>query len=324
MKVLSLFDGIGGARQALKVANIHVSKYYASEIDKWAISVVSKNFPDVKQVGDITKLNFNDYKEVDLLIGGSPCTGFSSSGKGWNFEDPKSKLFFKFVEALNIINPKYFLLENVKMKKQWKETITQYVGVKPVMINSSLVTAQNRKRLSWTNIPNVEQPKDLGIILKDVLEVQNFDEIKNENISARIVGRRINKEGKCEDCNSNLILKQYVEVNKNPKKTNTLTTVEKDNILIDKLFMDTQIRNKSKTVRVGGRGSYDRHEWDSVDKNHFRKLTPLECERLQGFPDFYTDCISKTQRFKCLGNSFTVPVIAHILSYINRKVKIDD
>ena len=297
MRVFSLFDGIAGARQALKNIDINVNKYFASEIDEYAIKIAKANHTDIIQVGDINNLNFNDYKNIDLLVGGSPCQGFSSSGKGLNFNDPRSKLFFKFVEALRIIKPKFFILENVRMEERYRNLISNQLGVEPILINSALVTAQNRKRLYWTNIPGITQPEDQGILLKDILEEKNY-------IPGRQVSRRINKENKREDYNLSIKRKQYIEINKDVDKMNTLTTVLKDTILI---------RDKSKTVRSGGRYDYGRHEWDSVDKDHLRKLTPLECERLQGYPDNFTATVSKTQRYKALGNSFTVPVIVHIL-----------
>lgn len=170
MKVLSLFDGISCGRVALERAGIPVEKYYASEIDKYAIQIAQKNYPDTIQLGDITKIDFSKFAgEIDLIIGGSPCQGFSFAGKQLNFEDPRSKLFFEFVRAVREIKPKYFLLENVKMKKEFQDIISEQLGIQPIEINSALVSAQNRKRLYWTNIPNVGQPADKGILLKDIV-----------------------------------------------------------------------------------------------------------------------------------------------------------
>lgn len=170
MRVLSLFDGISCGQLGLKRAGIHVEKYYASEIERDSIIITQKNFPNTIQLGDINKINWEPFiGNIDLLIGGSPCQGFSRAGKHLNFEDPRSKLFFKFVEALQIIKPRYFLLENVLMKKEWERIITEALGVEPIKINSSLVSAQNRRRIYWTNIPNISQPKDKKVLLKDIV-----------------------------------------------------------------------------------------------------------------------------------------------------------
>ena len=250
MNVLSLFDGISCGQIALERADIKYDKYYASEIDKYAIQVTKKNYPDTIHIGDVNDIDFNEYiGKVDLLIGGSPCKGFSKVGKGLNFDDPESKLFFKFVEALEIIKPKYFLLENVRMKKEWVNIISQYLKVEHIHINSNLVSAQNRNRLYWTNIPNIQQPIDKQIKLQDILE---------EGIA---------------------------------------------------------IRDKSKTVRVGGRLSNDRHEWDLANIDG-RRYSTLECERLQTLPDFYTYAIPEKQRYKCVGNCWTVDIITHIFKNI--------
>ena len=169
MKVLSLFDGISCGRLALERAGIPVEKYYASEIDKYAIQIAQKNYPDTIQIGDVTQINFADYMDVDIVIGGSPCQGFSFAGKQLNFADPRSRLFFEFVRALKEIKPKYFLLENVKMKKEFQDIISKQLGVEPIEINSALVSAQNRKRLYWTNIPNLVLPTDRNIVLKNIV-----------------------------------------------------------------------------------------------------------------------------------------------------------
>lgn len=170
MKVLSLFDGISSGRVALERAGIPVETYYASEIDKYAIQIAQKNYPDTIQIGDVCRVDFSKYiDKIDLIIGGSPCQGFSFAGKQLNFNDPRSKLFFEFVRAVKTIKPKYFLLENVKMKKEYQDIISDLLGVQPIEINSALVSAQNRKRLYWTNIPNVDQPADKGILLKDIV-----------------------------------------------------------------------------------------------------------------------------------------------------------
>ena len=512
MKVLSLFDGMSCGRIALDQLGIPVEKYYASEIDKYAIQVSQANYPDIEQVGDICNLDPKDYKDTDLILAGSPCQGFSFAGKQLAFDDPRSALFFEFIRLLKEIKPKYFLLENVRMKKEFLQVISEQVsecypeipfGIEPIFINSSLLSAQSRQRYYWTNIPGIKQPEDKGIVLRDILE-DNFDsdrdksycidanysktgakphhykdkyrrqlvnkpikvgmnveEVKVRKHEVNISGlqhllREMKKEsGKtnkqiAEETNmpvtkvehwfrtdssfsipgDNVWLKlkevlgiatdvfdkevmefeyrdgvyetkqrvysengksptitasnteQYIETtpkqvgvavdinghdilkrvyspdgkaptvntcqggNREPKvvtggafrgraydkdgkrkdrdgssvanqttqmlelrkddKSNAITTVNKDSLVV------SPIREKSKTVRSGGRGSYDRHEWDSVDELHWRKLTPLECERLQTVPDNYTNHVSNTQRYKMLGNGWTVAVIKHI------------
>src|SRR5690606_18870286 len=167
INVLSLFDGMSCGQIALERAGIKVNNYFASEIDKHAIKVTQHNYPNTIQLGDVTQVKGEDLPKIDLLIGGSPCQGFSFAGKQLNFEDPRSKLFFEFVRLLKECNPKYFLLENVVMKKEFEQVITEHLGVEPIKINSALVSAQNRERLYWANFP-IEQPKDKGIKLIDI------------------------------------------------------------------------------------------------------------------------------------------------------------
>ena len=175
VNVLSLFDGISCGQQALERLGVEVGKYYASEIDKYAISITQKNYPDTIQLGDVAKWHEwdIDWGKIDLIIGGSPCQGFSMAGKQLAFDDPRSALFFVFVDIRNHIqkfNPDVkFLLENVRMKKEHLAVITEYMGVEPVMINSALVSAQNRVRFYWANW-EITQPEDRGILLKDILE----------------------------------------------------------------------------------------------------------------------------------------------------------
>ena len=554
MKVLSLFDGMSCGRIALDQLGIPVEKYYASEIDKYAIQVSQANYPDIVQVGDICNLDAEDYKDVDLMIAGSPCQGFSFAGKQLAFNDPRSALFFEFIRLLKEIKPKYFLLENVRMKKEFLQVISEQVsecypeipfGIEPIFINSSLLSAQSRQRFYWTNIPNIKQPEDKGIVLRDILE-DNFDSerdkshcidanyhkgasveqykkksrrqlvnkpikvgmnveevkvrkhkvdisglqqllrqaktdsqktnktiatqtdlpitkvehwfrtdnsfaipgddvwfklkevlnIQTESYDQQIMefeyrdgvyetkqrvysedgksptitasnteqmietkpklvgrdntlghdilkriysedgksptitahagkgtvpkietkpkqvgvavdikghdqikrvyspegksptvttcggghrepkvvtggalrGRAYDDQGKRMDQGGNSVAnktKQMLELRRD-NKSNALTTVNKDSLVV------SPIREKSKTVRSGGRGSYDRHEWDSVDELHWRKLSPKECERLQTVPDDYTNHVSNTQRYKMLGNGWTVAVIKHI------------
>ena len=186
INVLSLFDGISCGQVALNNAGIKVNNYFASEIDKHAIKVTQSNYPNTKQIGDVTKVNANDLPNIDLLMGGSPCQGFSFSGKQLNFEDPRSKLFFEFVRLIKEVKPKYWLLENVVMKQEYQDVISQHLGVEPVKLNSALTSAQNRVRLYWANF-DITEPTDQGIKLEDILE-------DTEMIGpSAIRGRRLNK-----------------------------------------------------------------------------------------------------------------------------------
>lgn len=308
MNVLSLFDGISAGQVALERAGIKVDNYFASEIDKYAIQVTQKNYPDTVQIGDVTKVSYEngileyenvmqDVGKIDLLIGGSPCQGFSFAGKQLNFEDERSKLFFEYVRLLEETKPKYFLLENVKMKKEYQDVITKYLGVEPIEINSALVSAQTRKRLYWTNIPNIEQPKDKKIMLKDVIEGEGIkvDREKSFAIIASI-GRTTPRE--------------YFY-----KNQGQMVFVDRDKAYcIDANYYKganwQQYISKARRQLV----------IEFINNNYLvRKLTPIECERLQTLPDNYTEGISNTQRYKCLGNSFTVDVIVHILKNIGGK-----
>lgn len=290
MNVLSLFDGMSCGQLALQKAGIHYDTYYASEIDKYAIKVSSENFPNMVHLGDVTQLKAENLSKIDLLIGGSPCQGFSFAGKQLNFNDSRSALFFEYVRLLKELKPKYFLLENVVMKKEFQAVITEHLGVEPIMINSSLVSAQNRKRLYWTNIPNVDQPKDKGIILKDILETN-----KDWN-KATILGRRL-LNGVRKDNDKSIPLVQCLEVRATKReKSNCLTTVAKDTVLTP--------------LGIG------RHA-DVYGKNlEYRDYTLKECCRLQTVPDNYLDVVSINQAKKMLGNGWTVDVIAHIFKGI--------
>ena len=173
LDVLSLYDGCSMGRVALERAGIPIKEYYASEIDKYAITIAKKNFPNTIHLGDVTTVRGEDLEPIDLLIGGSPCQGFSFAGKQLNFDDPRSKLFFEFVKLKNLLKPKYFLLENVRMKKQYQDIISEHLGVEPIAINSNLVSAQNRFRLYWTNI-SVEMPEDKGKEVSDLPMIKDY------------------------------------------------------------------------------------------------------------------------------------------------------
>jgi len=299
MNVLSLFDGISCGQIALNKANIQYDNYFASEIDKNAIKVTQHHYPNTVQLGDVTKIEFIASK-IDLLIGGSPCQSFSSAGNRNGF-DGKSKLFWEYVRILNEVKPTYFLLENVVMKKEWEDIITKELGVEPIKINSSLVSAQNRVRLYWTNIPGVGIPEDRGITLNDVLEIDSNDNpaaIRGRRLNkATIIGRRLNEAGKRNDYNKDIPITQCLEVRAtNTNKSNCLTTVEKDNVLTP--------------LPIG------RHPNAFKDKLQFRYYSLLEYERLQTLPEGYTNLVSVSQAKKMIGNAWTVDVIAHIFSYL--------
>jgi DNA (cytosine-5)-methyltransferase 1 len=323
MNVLSLFDGISCGQEALKRLGINVENYFASEIDKWTIKITQKNYPNTIQLGDIQNWRNWDLPKIDLIIGGSPCQGFSFAGKGLNFEDPRSKLFFDYVDILNHHQPKYFLLENVRMNQKSQNVISEYLKVEPMFIDSSLVSAQSRKRLYWFNW-NVNEPEDKNIKLKDILESGFIDRDKSYCIDAsyykgtgmeyyfnksarqgifewkpaRIVGRRLNEQGIRKDYDKSIDLVQCLEVKKTDK-SNCLTTVHKDYV-ISKLNV----------------GSYKDVYNELKEHTDWRKLTPIECERLQTLPDNYTDGISNSQRYKSIGNGWTVDIIVHILKGI--------
>jgi DNA-cytosine methyltransferase len=300
MKVLSIFDGISCGRLALERAKINVKKYYSSEIDKYCLQITKKNYPDNIQLGDVNNWMKWDIENPDLIIGGSPCQGFSFAGKQLAFDDPRSKLFFKFVEILRYYKPKYFLLENVRMKKEYLDIISEQLGVEPICINSSLVSAQNRVRYYWTNIPSIEQPKDKKIFLKDIIENGVCDRDKSYCIDANYW-----KGGN---------LNQYFEKHRRQLVFVGLASDIKGHDNRRRIY---DISGKSPTV-VTPSGGHSEPKI-ALDTKHYRKLTPLECERLQTLPDNWTESLSNTQRYKAIGNAWTVDVIAHIFKYIGKK-----
>ena len=281
MVVLSLFDGMSCGMLALKRAGIQVDSYFASEIDKYAVQVSKKNWSEIIYIGDVTQVKYKDgvlhtqfgsYKtKIDMVIGGSPCTSFSVAGDGSGFNG-ESGLFFEYLRILREVNPKYFLLENVVMKKQWEEVINNELGVKPIMINSALVSAQNRKRLYWTNIDGITQPQDKGVLLKDVVKKPVFVTPPSYLLGEYCGRQRLS------------IVNEYIG------KSACLTA----------------------SMYKGQRPSYIKQD------NLVHKLTPIECERLQTLPDNYTDGVSNSQRYKMIGNGWTVDVIAHIFSFIGK------
>ena len=366
MNVLSLFDGCSSGQLALERAGVDVDNYFASEIDKYAITVTQANFPNTFQWGDVTKIKVPTKGSIDLLMGGSPCQGFSFAGHQLQFNDPRSRLFFDFVRILDAVKPKYVLLENVRMAKKSQDIMSEAMGFEPQALNSSLLSGQNRYRLYWwgklvgdyyKQIP-IPPMVDKGIVMQDILEdgyatdemtsggkshcltaryngavwwnsierkqrtmvlkdnptmskdglirvgtadLKGHDSIKRVYAQegkaptlttmqgghrepkvaiGRIVNRRLDEHGTRKDDQLDLPFTRQLEV-RDDGKSNCLTTVQKDNVV--------------------------------VSKDMWRKLTPLECERLQTLPDNYTNHVSNSQRYKMIGNGWTVDVIAHIL-----------
>ena len=311
MRVLSLFDWMACGYEALQRAWIPIDVYYASEIDKYAIQIAKKNHPDIIEIWDVTQIKWEDYKDIDIIIGGSPCQWFSMAWKMLNFDDPRSKLFFEFVRLVKEIQPKYFLLENVKMKKEWVDIISEQLWVEPIEINSSLVSAQNRKRLYRTNIPNIQQPEDRGILLKDILE-DNVDE--KYYFSKERWDRIINWKYD--------ILKRTEDVN---GKCATLVTNWWGNHE-KKIFMPCWTQYSGSDNFWNSFGSQKAYtlrascpNWVIEDVGVVRKLTPIECERLQTLKDGYTEGVSDSQRYKMLWNWWTCDVISHIFSFLPKE-----
>ena len=287
MRVLSLFDWIACWYEALIRAWIKVDAYYASEIDKYAIQIAQKNHPDIIQLWDVKNIEGGGrLSNIDLVIWGSPCQWFSRAGKMLNFNDPRSKLFFEFVRIIREVKPKYFLLENVKMKKEWQDIISRELWVEPIEINSSLVSAQSRRRLYRTNISNVSLPKDKWILLNNIKQTEHSPLISYVNWELRI--RQATKQWY-------IVAEEWDGVDLSYPQSKTRR--------------GRVIKWKSNTVTTNG-------EVYICDKI-LRELTPIECERLQTLPDNYTEWVSDTQRYKMLGNGRTVDVIAHIFKNLS-------
>ena len=327
LKVLSLFDGMSCGQIALQRAGIKVDKYFASEVDKYAIQVAKTNFPNTLHVGDVTQVKGSP--PIDLLIGGSPCQGFSFAGKQLNFDDPRSRLFFEYVRLLKECKPKYFLLENVKMKKEYQDVITKHLGVEPIEINSNLLSAQNRKRIYWTNIPGVTVPQDKGILLKDIVHENADNHLPKElqeyivpfDKTLQILDKEVEK-GKVgyfrKDSQANRVY--YIH-----DKAITLCgdagggAAKMGQYLFGCITPDRINKRQNGQRFSEGKKFYTLTAQDKhgiLIEGYIRKLTPVECERLQTVPDNYTAGVSNSQRYKMLGNGWTVDVIAHVLKGI--------
>jgi DNA (cytosine-5)-methyltransferase 3A len=425
MKVLSLFDGMSCGQQALERAGFKVDKYFASEIDKYAIQVTMANYPNTIQLGSVINVDGYSLPKIDLLIGGSPCQSFSFAGKrkgmatkceteiltlehylelkeqGFEFEG-QSYLFWEFMRLLNECKPTYFLLENVEMGEKWEKVLSKAIGVNGIHINSALVSAQNRKRIYWTNIGMesaglfgdmesiIEQPKDKGILLKDILESavdekyflseRGIDRIMSYNNSDRSIddsdkslclaagyfkqgrdnqlivhntmprssttgkggiGPLSRNDGKtyCLDTgNTNAVEIVAIMLGRSASwgmpengggESYTLCKEQPHGIKITGLNENQQKKfnpninaDKANTLTLAqGRAGSSEEYMDAVSKiakltSRIRRLTPIECERLQTVKDNYTNYVSDSQRYKMLGNGWTIDVIAHIFSYI--------
>ena len=295
MIVLSLFDGMSATQQALKELGVPVTRYYASEIDSYAMQITSKNFPDTIQLGNVQGVEIKHLALVpDLIVAGSPCQDVSFAGKGKGLAGERSGLFFeaiRIIKEAKAINPNVkVLIENVKMKKEHMDTMSDALSealgerVTPQLLNSGLVSAQNRQRLYWYNWETIEEPEDRGIMLKDILEPNlesygDMEEIFDKEF-------KLSKDGLCHIGNAKLSGNQTIKrVYHAEGKAPTLTTM----------------------------GGGHREPKIYTGDMKFRKLTPLECTRLQTFPDGYCDGVSNTQAYKMLGNSFTVEMIKYIL-----------
>ncbi len=338
MNVLSLFDGCSGGQVALQMAGIHVDNYFASEIDKYAIKVTQANFPNTVQLGDVrevitesslfTKHEPTFYKgDIDLLMGGSPCQGFSFAGNQLNFDDPRSKLFFEFVRIMKDLEPKYVLLENVRMAKSSQDIISSWLGFQPQPLNSSKVSAQNRYRLYWFG-KRVEREGgkygydavvippmiDKGATMQDILEDgYATDEMTSQDGKSHCLTARYNGAvwwNSIERKQRTMVLKDNPTMSKDGLiRVGTADLKGHDSI---KRVYAQEGKAPTLTTMQGGH----REPKVATSRDMWRKLTPLECERLQTLPDNYTNHVSNSQRYKMIGNGWTVDVIAHILKGI--------
>jgi len=330
INILSLFNGMSGARFALEEAELKVGEFYSSEIDRHTNKIAFKNFPEDEKnaLGDMTKLTYNDLKDlkIDLLIGGSSCIDFSSIGKkkGMQTEDEEeitslkqylklkssgveftgeSYLYFEFLRIMNIIKPKYFLLENVKMQKRWVALFEEHLGVKGVIVNSDLLTAQNRERYYFTNI-SFEKPEDKNINIQDIL-MDGYEKIVADKVEYDGIEYELDKSIKPQ-IRSHIInnIKQISECDKN------FHTMK---IGVTNGWADAKIAlKKSMTLRAKNNAAYVL----DIKNKLFRRVTPEEREILQGFKAGVTEGVVDTQRVKMLGNGFTIPIVAHILKNI--------
>jgi DNA (cytosine-5)-methyltransferase 3A len=319
MKILSLFDGISCGLEALKQLGLPVSEYHSYEIDKHAIAVSESRHPEIIRHGSVVGADFSRFEGVDLLLAGSPCVAFSAAGRKKGFGDPRGQLFFDMIRALEQAKPKYFLFENVRMKKEHEDVMTSHIGVKPILINSALSSAQNRHRLYWTNIVSpcgggVGQPPDRGIMLKDILlDNGNFvsDEIELDYVNHEKLLQLMEIEvarGKVVKLNDKYIL-------------NGVNVLEGGEIYAFLRADRGAVRQNGRRFNNDGKAytltTIDRH--GVLRLGRLRKLHPIECERLMNLPDNYTSAASTNQRYKMLGNGWEIGTIKHILAPLLHK-----
>ena len=282
MRVLSLFDGISCGMVALERAGIPVERYVAYEIEESAIEISKKNYPQIEHCGDVTTADFTQYEGFDILIGGSPCQDISNMNKKQKgLDGEKSGLFYHYLRALKEVKPKYFLLENVVGKKEAINAISEMVGVEPILIDSKLVSAQRRKRYYWTNIPNIAQPQDRKILMQDVL--QNWEEAEDGYLTEGRLRWLLSEKGQ------KTVQKRYANIN--GEKCQCLTARSEPSWNCQYIF----------------------------ENGKYRHLTPVEYERMQTLPDNYTFGVHNRERYKALGNGWTVDVIAHIFTYLKEQ-----
>lgn len=310
INVLSLFDGISCGKIALDRVGVKANRYFASEIDEDAIAISKKNHSDIIRLGDVTKWREWDLPKIDLIIAGSPCQGFSRAGKMLNFNDERSKLFFEFVDILNNIKAKnpdvLFMLENVKMKTEWRNTITNYVGVEPIEINSKLVSAQNRLRAYWTNIPGAKKPEDKGVKLVDILEEQvDVNYINHQGVML---------DSSLSEASMNLVgnVDGEVRISQATKK-GYIIAEDGDGV---NLSFPTSKTRRGRVIKQKSSTLDQQCDVCVYHDNKIRRLTVRELEKLQTLPYGYTDGFSSVAAKKVIGNGWTVDVVAHILSYM--------
>lgn len=313
MNVLSLFDGMSCGRIALDKLNVKVDRYFRSEIDPYATKVAESRWDDVISLGDVRKVNAEMLgHDIDLLIGGSPCQGFSFA-QGSNrpdFNDPRSALFWEYKRLLDELKPKYFLLENVRMSQKCQDVISEALGVQPVEINSSLVSAQNRRRLYWTNIP-FTMPEDKGLVIKDILDdysapLADYKPVPINERNARHY-REVTQKALC--CTASM----YKGAGNNGCTLIGMADDINGHDILKRVYAQ---EGKAPTLNTMQGGNRQPKTAIDTDKKVWRKLSVTECERLQTVPVGYTEGVSNTQRYKMLGNGWTVDVVAEIFKGI--------
>lgn len=344
MKILSLFDGISCGMLALERVGIPVEAYAAYEIDKYAKIISSKNYPQIEQYGDVMTADFTKHKGFDLIIGGSPCTYWSVArlNRETTPDGMGGKLFMEYVRALRESECKWFLYENnYSIHKNIKAFISEQLNLEPIMINSALLSAQQRKRLYWTNIPEITQPQDKGLIVQDILDSGLSWQDKSYCVTCSYRPTLYDTITR----HRNTLVAEPVVLNQTDGKARTIKAQYGRNALANAVRSDGfgatmvaqpirigeygkggqgqriySVKGKSVTLSANGGGQGAKtglYKIDLPDGDYvIRKLSPVEAERLQTLPDNYTEGISDTQRYKCIGNGWTVDVIAHILSFL--------